>query len=294
MYHTISEYLKNQYGGKIAKISINGGFSCPNRESGGKGCLFCTDSGAGEFSGNPSEPIKKQISDGKKIMDRKWDNKGYIAYFQNFTNTYGSCDKLKKAYDEALSCEGVIGIAISTRPDCLGSEVIKLLDEYNRKTFLWVELGFQTSDENTASLINRGYGNFVFWEGFNSLKRHSIRTVVHLIAGLPGESKNEFLNSVKYVNNIKPWGIKLHSIYIQLNSPLNDYSIRTGFEPLEMTEYIDWVTDALVIIDSEIIIHRITGDPDRKKLVKPLWQRDKLRVLSEIRKVYSIKLDTIN
>jgi len=160
---TLSKYLKLKFGGKVAKISINGGFSCPNRINGSDGCLFCTDEGAGEFCGDGNKFIADQIHDGKAVMDRKWNNIGYIAYFQNFSNTCGSVDKLKKVYDEALQCEGVLGLAIATRPDCLDKNILELLKNYNEKTFLWIELGFQTSNENTANTINRGYDNTVFF-----------------------------------------------------------------------------------------------------------------------------------
>ena len=282
---TLSNYLKFKFGGKVAKISIDGGFSCPNRSNGENGCLFCTDEGAGEFSGDRIKSITDQIHDGKTIMDRKWKNIGYIAYFQNFTNTYDSIEHLKEKYDEALQCEGVLGLAIATRPDCFSEEIYELLKSYNKKTFIWVELGFQTSNNNTAKIINRGYENTVFKQTIKNLHSYNIKTVVHLIGGLPGESKEDFINSSHFVNKLQPWGVKLHSIYIQSNSPLHEYSIKTGFEPLDMETYIDWVTDALRVLDRKIVIHRVTGDPDKKKLVKPFWQKNKLRVLSEINRV---------
>lgn len=285
----LSEYLKRKFGGKIAKISIDGGFTCPNRENGNVGCLFCSDSGAGEFSGNSQMSITEQIKNGKTNMDRKWNNSGYIAYFQNFTNTYDKVEKLRRIYEEAISCEGIIGLAIATRPDCLEDDILDLLANFNKKTFLWIELGFQTSNDLTSELINRGYKNKILDSAINNLHKRNIKTVVHLIGGLPGESKYNFLESVKYVNRLRPWGIKLHSIYIQSNSPLNIYSIKNNFEPLGMYEYIDWVTDALIILNKEIIIHRITGDPDKRLLVQPVWQKDKLRVLSEIKRIYKEK-----
>lgn len=282
---TLSNYLKSRFGGKVAKISIDGGFSCPNRSNGGTGCLFCTDEGAGEFCGDSSKSITNQINDGKIIMDKKWTNIGYIAYFQNFSNTYGSIAKLKNIYDEALNCKDIIGIAIATRPDCFSEEIYELLKSYNEKTLLWIELGFQTSNENTSRLINRGYSNSVFVNTIKKLKSYNIKTVVHLIGGLPGESKKNFLESSKFVSDLMPWGIKLHSIYVQENSPLYEFSIKTGFEPLDMETYIDWVTDAILVLDKKIVIHRVTGDPDKRKLIKPNWQKNKLRVLSEINRV---------
>ncbi len=284
-HFNLSNYLKLKFRGKVAKISIDGCFSCPNRGNGGTGCLFCTDEGAGEFSGDRKKSITEQIHDGKIIMDRKWKNIGYIVYFQSFSNTYDSIEHLKEKYDEALQCEGILGLAIATRPDCFSKEIFKLLKSYNKKTFIWVELGFQTSNEITAKIINRGYENTVIKHTIKNLHSYNIKTVVHLIGGLPEESKEDFINSIHYVNKLQPWGVKLHSIYIQSNSPLHEYSIRTGFEPLDMESYFDWVTDALQVFDNKIVIHRVTGDPDKKKLVKPLWQKNKLRVLSEIKRV---------
>lgn len=285
----LSDYLKKEFGGKIAKISIDGGFSCPNRENGGKGCLFCTDSGGGEFSQDKTKSIREQLENGKRVINLKWKSIGFIAYFQNFSNTYGDVSKLRKMYSEAISTEEIVGLAIATRPDCINEDVLNVLDEFNRKTFLWIELGLQTSNEITALLINRGYGNEVFEKAIKNLNSRGIKYVIHLIGGLPGEKKAEFIESVKYVNSLSPWGIKFHSIYIQNNSPLLEYSLKNNFEPLGMYEYIDWITDALLIINEDIIIHRITGDPDKKKLVKPAWQKDKLRVISEIRRVLEEK-----
>lgn len=282
---TLSNYLKLKFGGKVAKISIDAGFSCPNRRNGGTGCLFCTDEGAGEFGGDKAKSITEQIKDGKIIMDKKWKNFGYIAYFQNFSNTYDSVEMLKNIYDEALRNKDILGLAIATRPDCFSKEIFDLLKSYNEKTLLWIELGFQTSNENTAKMINRGYSNAVFENTIKRLHSYNIKTVVHLIGGLPGESKEDFIESAHFLNKLKPWGVKLHSIYIQNNSPLYEYSVKTGFIPLDMETYIDWVTDSLQILDKKIVIHRVTGDPDKRKLVKPLWQKNKLRVLSEINRV---------
>lgn len=284
-YNTLSSYFKKIYGGKTAKISVNAGFSCPNRLNGGEGCLFCTDSGGSEFSGNSKMSIELQISEGKKKIADKWSPVNYIAYFQNFSNTFEDSEKLRELYDKALKMEEIVGIAIATRPDCFNNEILNLLDEYNKKTFVWIELGLQTSSEETANLVNRGYSNKIFEDTVDKLRKRNIKFVVHLIAGLPGEKKDDFIESVKYINSFKPWGIKFHNIYIQINSPLYEYSKKTGFNVLEMDEYIDWVTDAIMHLDKDIIIHRLTGDPDRKKLVQPQWIRNKLRVLSEIDRV---------
>lgn len=288
-YNTLNNYLKDTFNGKIAKISINAGFSCPNRENGGMGCLFCTDSGGSEFSGDIERTITDQITEGKKMIAEKWDCKGFIVFFQNFSNTFASPDILRARYNEALEQENVIGIAIATRPDCFSEEIYELLEEYNSRTFLWIELGLQTSSELTSEIIEKGYENSVFEKAIQELRKRNINFVIHLIAGLPGECKRDFLDSIEYINKFKPWGIKLHNIYIQKNSRLFEYSQRTGFQVLEMKEYIDWVTDALMYLDKDVIVHRLTGDPDRKLLVAPDWIRHKMRVLSEIDRVMILK-----
>ncbi len=288
-YNALNEYLTANFGGKIGKISIDAGFSCPNRENGGKGCLFCTDSGGSEFSGNRLSSIERQISDGKRIVAEKWNCRAYIAYFQNFSNTYGEPAVLKEKYEEALKQQDIVGLAIATRPDCFTEEIFDLLGDINKKTFLWVELGFQTSNESTAILINRGYSNDIYEKTMNELNRRNIKAVIHLIAGLPGENKENFLSSIKYINKFNPWGVKLHNIYIQKNSDLHEFCMNTGFKTLGLSEYVDWVTDALMYLNEETVIHRITGDPDKSKLVEPAWIKHKLKVLSEIDRVLGIK-----
>lgn len=285
----VSDYLKDRFGGRIAKVCVDGGFTCPNREDGRQGCLFCTDAGAGDFSGDRFESIRSQFLEGRRIMDRKWQNAGYIVYFQNFTNTYAHPKILEDKYAEALECPDVKGLAIATRPDCLGEEVMEVLKRFNGKTFLWLELGFQTADEETANLINRGYGNEVFDDALRKLKSAGIKTVAHLMAGLPGETKMDFLNSVEYVNRLMPWGVKFHCTYIQKNSPLYAYSLKTGYRPPGMGEYVDAVSDALLMIDKRMVVHRLTGDPDRNTVHEPLWACDKLRVLSMIWNSYRDK-----
>lgn len=288
-YNTLNDYLRSKFGTKTGKVSINAGLSCPNRDNGGKGCLFCTDSGGSEFSGDCHKSITQQTEEGKTVNERKWSASRHIAYFQNFSNTYANPSVLSDLYEEALAVPGIAGIAIATRPDCLGDDVMGLLEGLNKRTFLWLELGLQTSSEDTAKLINRGYENSVFEEAMSGLEKAGIKTVVHLIAGLPGENKGDFIRSVKYINGFNPWGVKLHNIYIQRNSPLYEYSILNKFTPLEMDEYIDWVTDAIMHLGKDIIIHRLTGDPDKSMLIAPAWIKHKLRVISEIDRVLGIK-----
>jgi len=281
-YRTLSKELCKIFGGKTAKICINAGFSCPNRERNGEGCLFCSESGGAGFSNNVSLSIKEQINNGKKLLAGKWNPIGYIAYFQNYSNTYAVPAVLRKRYEEALSMDGIVGLAVATRPDCLGNEVLDLLEEYNERTFLWIEMGLQTSNRNTAELVNRGYENHIYEKAVFELEKRNINHVVHLIAGLPGEKKSDFIESVRYINKYRPWGIKFHNIYIQRNSPLYSYSLSNDFKVLTLEQYTDWVTDAIMNLNKTTIIHRLTGDPDRRLLHEPVWIKNKLRVLSEI------------
>ncbi|MBN2853168.1 MAG: TIGR01212 family radical SAM protein [Clostridia bacterium] len=281
-YNTLNDYLKKRFKGKIAKVCIDGGFSCPNRENSKTGCLFCTEEGAGEFTGNRLKSITIQIEEQKRIITSKWKADGYIAFFQNFTNTYAAEDTLRIKYEEALNCEGVVGLAIATRPDCLNEGIMKLLSELNKRTFLWIELGFQTSNENTSLLINRGYENKIFESAVNTLSELDILTVVHLIAGLPGESKQDFMNSIKYISKFKIWGVKLHSLYIQSNSPMKKYHEIHQFNLLTLNTYIEYVCDALEKLSPDMVVHRLTGDGKKELLIGPVWSLNKLKVLSSI------------
>lgn len=281
-YNTLDSYLKKRFSGKIGKVCVDGGFSCPNRENGNRGCLFCTDAGAGEFAGDRKISIARQIEDQKKILKRKWKLKGFIAYFQNFTNTYGAIEELRDMYEQALNCNEIVGIAIATRPDCLSEPVMELLRDINKKAFLWIELGLQTCHQKTALLINRGYDSTVFEKAVMDLTDSDILTVVHLIAGLPGETKEDFLESVTYLNQFRIFGIKIHSLYIQTDSPICDFLEKQPFELLSEIEYVEYVCDAIERMRPDIVIHRLTGDGKKELLYGPKWILDKLKVLSDI------------
>ncbi len=278
-YNAIGPYLKNHFGGHVAKLTIDGGFSCPNRDGskGLKGCTFCHEGGGGF----PILDIKTQISN----LSDKWPDSRYIAYFQYFSNTYGPVDILRQKYDEALELPDVVGLAIATRPDCLGDDVIELLKEYNEKTFLWVELGLQTANDATAALIERGYGSEIFDDCFERLNRADIRAVVHLIFGLPGESHDDMLGSVKYVANKEPFGVKLHHLYVMEGTRIAE-SYPDRLRVLEKDEYIGLVIDSIELISPDITIHRIGGDPPAKGLIAPLWSLDKRSVLNEVQKEF--------
>lgn len=280
-YFSIGQDLKNRFGGKVVKLSLDAGFTCPNRDGtkGTGGCSFCSPQGSGELSGD----MPTQMA----LLAGKWPTvKGYLAYFQSHTNTYGPIDRLRTLYEEALSRPDVVGIAIATRPDCLGDDVLDLLEELNNRTFLWVELGLQTIHDETAEQINRGYPLSQYDEAVNRLSSRNIRIVTHLILGLPGETVTQMQESVSYVTRLLPenrriYGLKLHLLNVVKGSALE--KTHPGYTPFESPqEYIDLVCDMLPRIPSEITIHRLTGDVPRSLLVAPAWSYKKRTILNEI------------
>lgn len=283
-YNNLSAYMKKTFGEKILKVSIDGGFTCPNRLNGKKGCIFCGDEGAGEFAGSRRLSITEQIDSQIKFLKHKSKSDKYIAYFQSFTNTFAPVEVLRKKYYEALNHPNIVGISIATRPDCIDEDIKDLLSEISKRYETWVELGFQTSNEVTAKIINRGYENIVFKNQVLSLHNKGIKTIAHMIFGLPFETHEDFMNTVKYINSLPIWGVKFHSLYIYEDSPLYKYYLNTMFKIIEREEYIDAVCDAIEILRQDIIIHRITGDPDKNKLFKPIWSKDKIKVIGNINK----------
>lgn len=283
-YHTLNYEMRKIFGEKAIKLSINGGFTCPNRDGiiGTRGCLFCNEKGSGEFAGDETKSIEQQIMDQKKSLSKKWNTSSNIAYFQSYTNTYAPVDILRKRYYEALNCGNIKGIAIATRPDCINEDNIKLLKEINNKYFLWVELGLQTIHDDTSRIIRRGYDLSIFEKTLKLLNKHNIKTVVHLIVGLPTENKEQILESIKYISEKNIWGVKLHLMYVLKNTDLERYYYETNFKILEREEYVNIICDSLEILPPEVVIHRITGDGKKEELIAPRWSLDKLRLLSEI------------
>lgn len=286
LYFSLNSYLKNKFGYKVVKLSIDGGFSCPNRD--GKisygGCIFCSDSGSGEFAGDRNYSITKQMQDQVSLLETKWPNSKYIAYFQNFTNTYDSVENLRKKYDEALAFPNVVGIAIATRPDCLSEEVLKLLSEYNSKTFLWVELGLQSIHEKTANFIRRGYPLKTFDKAMANLNARKIKTVAHIILNLPGESFEDMKNSLEYVSNHGIWGLKLQMLNILKYTDLEKSYLSDSFYLRTADEYIELVSNLLTYLPPNIVIHRITGDGKKDNLIAPKWILNKRYILNGIQK----------
>ncbi len=285
-FNNLNTYLRSIFNTKVFKLSLDGGFTCPNRDGklSEKGCLFCSEQGSGEFAGNRKKSILEQIEEQKRLYENKWKNGKYIAYFQNFTGTYASNQYLEEKYTEALSGDGVVGLAVATRPDCVTEENIELLSEFNKKTFMWVELGLQTSNDEKGKILNRGYDQKRFQEAVELLNKYNIKVVVHLIIGLPEETKKDFLNSVEYISNQNIFGVKFHMLQILKNTGLEKYYSQNKFKILTKEEYIDYIINGIEILNKDIVIHRLTGDPEKEMLIEPNWVKNKRWVLNTIDK----------
>lgn len=283
-YYSLNSFLRNKFNKKVFKISIDGGFSCPNRDGtiSYGGCIFCSERGSGDFAGSREKSIEEQIKEVSCIMEKKWKEGGYIAYFQAYTNTYGTVETLKRKYEEAISCNNVIGLAIATRPDCLSEEILNLLEEFSHRIYTWVELGLQTSKEETAIMINRGYKLKTFEKAMTGLKERDIPVVVHAILGLPKETEEDMLNTIKYIGESGASGIKIHLLHLIKSTPLEEFYNRGELKFLEFDEYVNIVTKALTLLPPGMVIHRLTGDAKRDELIGPLWSLKKWEVLNAI------------
>lgn len=282
-YHTLNNWLREQFGEKVFKISIDGGFTCPNRDGtvGTGGCIFCSERGAGEFAMSGND-LLEQFNRGRRMMERKWKNGKYIAYLQSFTNTYGDIHRLNETYSTLISAPGVVALAIATRPDCLGDEVLELLKSIQKKTHLWVELGLQTSNDNTAKNINRGYDTAIYQEAMAKLREAGIPVVTHVILGLPGETREDYENTVNLVIREKSWGIKLHMLHVLKDTKLADAYEKGLFKVFQEQEYVELIADLVERLPWDMVIHRLTGDGARDSLVAPLWSLKKFEVLNHI------------
>lgn len=285
-YHTLDYYYKQKFHSKVFKVSLNAGFTCPNIDGtvGYGGCIYCSKTGSGEFAGNKEESLKEQFNTVKKMMLKKWPNAKYIGYFQARTNTYADIKTLKKLYETVLSFDNVIGLNIATRPDAISEECLDYLEELNTRTYLTIELGLQTTNEKTGKLINRCHTLECFENMVKKLRARNIDVVVHIINGLPFETKEDMLNTVKYLNNLDIQGIKIHMLSILKDTPLERLYQKEHFKVLNKEEYIDIVIEQLELLRPEIVIHRITGDPKLDDLVEPDWLIKKFCVLNDIDK----------
>lgn len=284
-YYSLNEYLKKTFGEKVYKISLDGGMTCPNRDGtlGSLGCIFCSEGGSGEFAAQRALSVSEQIEQAKRRISKKSDCKKFIAYFQPFTNTYAPVSYLRKIFEGAVAPEEIAALSIATRPDCLGDDVLDLLDELNKKKPVWVELGLQTIHEKSAEYIRRGYDLNVYDEAVKKLHKIGVNVITHIILGLPNESKKEIIESVRYAGE-RSDGIKLQLLHVLKRTDLlKDYE-RGMFETLTLDEYVDLLCDCIEALPPDVVIHRMTGDGDKKLLVAPLWSADKKRVLNTIHK----------
>ena len=280
LYYNLSSYLRERYGKRLKKICIDAGFTCPNRDGrcGYGGCIFCGERGAGEHI-DPTLSIKMQVEKG--LVGAK-DNESFIVYFQNFTNTYAPVDVLRERYDSALTDERIRILSIGTRPDCIDEDVADLLAEYNKKYEVWVELGLQTANDETAAVINRRYTRDAFENAMEILKRHGIRCVVHLMLGLPGEGMTDAIETANFVSRLTPFGVKIHSLYVMEGTTLAKFYREKRYTPPTLSEYADMASEVLARIPTETVIHRITGDCPRDMLVAPDWNKDKNAIIDAV------------
>lgn len=290
---TLSDYCKEKFGTKVYRLSLSTGCSCPNRDgrAGRGGCSFCSEGGSGEFA-TKVKPVEVQIEEAKDRVkskfpkDIKEEDKKYIAYFQSFTNTYGDVDRLGGIFRTAVLRDEIAAISIGTRPDCLEGDMLALLDELNKIKPVWIELGLQTIHEDSAKAFNRGYSLPVFNKAYMELKKRNIEVIVHVILGLPGETDKDMYETVRYLANLSPKldGIKLHLLHILKNTRLEREYREKPFKILSLDEYTEILINCLRILPESVVIHRMTGDGDKRLLVEPLWSGDKKKVLNTINK----------
>lgn len=285
-YHTLDYFYKHKFNSKVFKVSLNAGLSCPNIDGtvGKGGCIYCSNSGSGEFAGNKNDDIITQFNEIKKMMLKKWPNAKYIGYFQAHTNTYAPVETLKKLYEPILQQENVVGLNIATRPDAISDECLKYLEELNKKTYLTIELGLQTIHKKTTKIINRCHTLECFENMVKKLRKKNINVVVHIINGLPYETKEDMIKTAKYLNKLDIQGIKIHMLSVIKNTKLEKLYQLKPFHILTEEEYIDIVINQLENLSPEIVINRITGDPKLDDLIQPTWLVKKFCVLNNIDK----------
>lgn len=284
-YYSLSEYYKNRFHQKVFKVSLNANFTCPNKtgKSGFGGCTYCSPLGSGDFAGDNKDDLLIQFDTIKAMMHKKWPEAKYIAYFQANTNTYAPVSELRKKFEMVLNYNpDIVGLSISTRPDCLEDEIVDYLAELNQRTNLFVELGLQTIHDKTSLLINRGHDYHTFVEGVNKLRKNNIEVIVHIINGLPYETQDEMLETVKELIKLDIQGIKIHLLHVIQNTHMGKDYLKNPFPLMTKEAYIDTVVKQLELIPSHIVIHRLTGDAVRENLIGPMWSLKKWEVLNAI------------
>ncbi|MBC7075462.1 MAG: TIGR01212 family radical SAM protein [Syntrophomonadaceae bacterium] len=283
-YHSLNYHLREKFGQKVLKISLDAGFTCPNRDGtlSTEGCYFCSARGSGDFAGDRRLSLEEQFVQVKRLMHKKWSRGLYIAYFQAFTNTYAPVPRLRQLYRQALGQPGVVGLAIATRPDCLPGEVLDLLAEINQHTYLWVELGLQSVHQKTCRLLNLHYDYEIFCQALNKLQERNIETCAHIILGLPGEDREEMLLTGRTVASLPIQGLKIHLLHLMRGTPLVKLYEENKLTFLSKEEYVDLVVRILEYMPPGVVIHRLTGDSPRDLLVGPQWSLKKWEVLNSI------------
>jgi len=283
-YNRFSDYLKKKYGKKIIKISLNAGFTCPNID-GTKaygGCIYCSNKGSGDFAGVPSNDLVTQFENIKSKMSKKWKSGLYLPYFQAYSNTYAPLDILKEKYESVLYLDDVIGIDIATRPDCLDDDLVDYLAELSKTKEVWVELGLQSIYDKTAKIINRGHDFNEFLNGLNKLRAKNINVCVHIINGLPNETHEMMINTLKKLNELDIQAIKIHLLHVLKDTALANMYKKGKFKVMDKMEYVNLVCDQLELLNPEILVQRVTGDGSRDELIAPLWSLKKFELLNEI------------
>ena len=286
-YNSLHEYYIKEYGKKVAKISLNCGFTCPNRDGkkGYGGCTYCSKELSGDFAGDKNKSLKEQFDDIKKIMENKWPDTLYMPYFQAGSNTYAPVDYLKKIFEESLTFDkNIVGISIATRGDCINKKIADYLGELNKKTHVQVELGLQSANEKTSDIINRKMTNDELVIAIELLRKHNIEVVLHIINGLPGEDINDMLNTIDFINNLDIQGIKIHSLLVLEDTILADQYKKNPFKILTLDEYVDITVKQICRLRPDIIIHRLAADGNPKDLIEPKWTIKKMVVMNEIDK----------
>lgn len=280
----LNTYLRKKYGHKVYKLSLNGGMSCPNRDGtiGTGGCIFCSAGGSGDFAADGAKSITEQIQEAREMVRNKISEGTYIAYFQAYTNTYAPVDYLRRIFTEALMHPEIEILSVATRPDCLDREKIELLSELNKIKPVWVELGLQTANRESAQFIRRGYENKVFENAVKELISNGIDVIVHIILGLPGEGEREVLNTIQYINGFDIQGVKLQLLHVLRGTDLEQYYYEYGFPVYTIEEYADILFQAIEHLRKDIVIHRLTGDGPKKLLIEPQWSGSKRKVMNYI------------
>lgn len=283
-YHTWNYHLRQHFGEKVFKVSLDAGFDCPNRDGtvAFGGCTFCSAAGSGDFAGNRAEDVVTQFYKVKEKMNEKWKNGKCMAYFQAFTNTHAPVEVLKQTFEPVLELEGVVGISIATRPDCLPDDVVEYLADLNKRTYLWVELGLQTVHERTALLINRAHDYKTYVEGVEKLRKHNIRVCSHIINGLPLESYEMMMETAKEVAKLDIQGLKIHLLHLLKGTPMVKQYEKGQLQFLSQEDYVNLVVDQLELFPPSVIIHRITGDGPPDLMIGPMWSLKKWEVLNSI------------